>query len=212
MNSRESAIDPVLVEAKKAAREAAVLRRAQSHAEIAARFGRDYAGKALARNFLAAISLKGRGPVSGFWPVKEEIDVRPLMSALHAKGHVCGLPVIVAKRTPLVFKRWDPDRPLIEGRWGIPTPPPDAEEVVPDLMLVPLLAFDAQGNRLGYGAGFYDRTIATLRSLSGHRVLAVGVAYAAQQMDSVPVDETDEKLDWVVTEREAIRFMSGSVR
>jgi len=206
MTSPETTFDPALAAAKQAAREAATARRAEAHADLARRFGPEHAGAALARNFFAAITPPPKIPVSAFWPVKEEIDVRPLMAALHERGHVCGLPVIVAKRAPLVFKRWHPDRPLVEGRWGIPVPPPEAEEVIPELVLVPLLAFDALGNRLGYGAGFYDRTLALLRSRPGHRALAVGVAYAAQQVENVPCDATDEKLDWVVTEREAVRF------
>jgi len=206
MNSPESSFDPAIAAAKKAARAAAEARREKAHAELAGRFGPDHAGAALARHFLDAITPPPGAPVSAYWPVKEEIDVRPLMAELVARGHVCGLPVIVAKRAPLVFKRWDPDRPLAEGRWGIPVPPADAPEVIPELLMVPLLAFDGLGNRLGYGAGFYDRTLALLRSRPGRRPLAVGVAYAAQRVDRVPCDETDEKLDWVVTEREALRF------
>lgn len=209
MTTSETVFDPAVAAAKKAAREEAVLRRAEAHADLARRFGPEYAGRELARNFFAAMEPVPGAPVSAFWPVKEEIDVRPLMSALHARGHACGLPVIVAKRAPLVFRRWDPARPLVEGRWGIPTPPEDAEEVIPELVLVPLLAFDAGGNRLGYGAGFYDRTLALLRSRPGHRALAVGVAYAAQQVARVPCDATDEKLDWVVTETDAVRFATG---
>lgn len=198
--------DPALEAAKKSLREQAILRRGEAHGEIAGRFGAAYAGERLSRNFFAAITPPENAAVSAFWPVRDEIDVRPLLFALHERGHVCGLPVIVAKRAPLVFKRWDPHKPLAEGRWGIPVPPAEAEEVIPELMLVPLLAFDATGNRIGYGAGFYDRTIALLRGRPGRRPLAVGVAYAAQQVDRVPCDESDERLDWVVTERQAIRF------
>jgi 5-formyltetrahydrofolate cyclo-ligase len=98
---------------------------------------------------------------------------------------------------------------LIDGGFAIPTPPPEAEEVTPELALVPLLAFDAGGRRLGYGAGYYDRTLSNLRRRLRSSFLAVGVAYAAQTCDHVPADETDERLDWVVTEEEAIRFRAA---
>jgi len=194
-----------LDDAKKAARAEAMDRRAKAYGELGPA-GREHAAHALMRNFLEAIEMQRSESVSAYWPVKEEIDVKPLLQALHKRGHVCGLPVIIAKRTPLLFRLWAPDKPLIEGWWGIPIPPEDAAEVIPDVLLVPLLAFDAKGNRLGYGAGFYDRTIAKLRSRPGHRPLAVGVAYAAQEVASVPIDDSDEKLDWVVTERSAKRF------
>jgi 5-formyltetrahydrofolate cyclo-ligase len=206
MNALEADFDSDLAAAKKAAREAALARRAAAHGDLRNRFGANYAGDQLMRYFFSAISPAKGIPVSGFWPVKEEIDVRPLMSALHARGHPCGLPVIVAKRTPLMFRRWDPKLPLVEGRWGIPTPPEDAPEVIPELVLVPLLAFDSGGNRLGYGAGFYDRTLALLRARPGKQTLAVGVGFAAQQVDAVPCDATDEVLDWVVTEKGATCF------
>lgn len=206
MTSPQSAPNPPLDAAKKALRELALARRAQAHDDVAKRFGAAYAGESLSRNFFAAIVPVPGAAVSAFWPVRDEIDVRPLLFALHERGHVCGLPVIVAKRAPLIFKRWDPLEKLVEGRWGIPVPSAQAQDVIPELMLVPLLAFDAKGNRIGYGAGFYDRTIALLRSRPGKRPLTVGIGYAAQQVDEVPCDATDERLDWVVTEKQAIRF------
>ncbi|MFZ0693658.1 MAG: 5-formyltetrahydrofolate cyclo-ligase [Alphaproteobacteria bacterium] len=205
MTSPQSATN-TLDEAKKAARAEAMARRAKAHEQMGPS-GREHAGQALMRNFLEAVELRTSESVSGYWPVKEEIDVKPLLHVLHKRGHLCGLPVIVAKHTPLLFKHWDPERPLIEGRWGIPVPPDDSAEMIPELLLVPLLAFDAQGNRLGYGAGFYDRTISKLRSRARRRPLAVGIAYAAQEVDRVPCDETDERLDWVVTEQSAKRFV-----
>lgn len=206
MTFREFSPDPALDAAKKALRDTAMARRAQAHDDIAKRFGAAYAGENLSRNFFAAVAPPEGAVVSAFWPVRDEIDVRPLVFALHERGHVCGLPVIVAKRAPLVFKRWDPHEKLVEGRWGIPVPSEQAQEVIPELMLVPLLAFDAKGNRIGYGAGFYDRTIALLRGRPGKRPLTVGIGYAAQQVEKVPVDDTDERLDCVVTEERAIRF------
>lgn len=189
-----------LIEAKKAARADAEARRARAHAELARRSGADFAAAALKREFLAAVTPHAGAPVSGYWPVREEIDVRPIITELAGRGHACGLPVIVAKGQPLKFRRWRPGAKLEDGRWGIPIPPEDAEEVIPELVIAPLLAFDRAGRRLGYGAGFYDRTLALLRGRPGARVLAVGVAYAAQEMDAVPADESDERLDLIVTE------------
>ncbi|MGB8274765.1 MAG: 5-formyltetrahydrofolate cyclo-ligase [Alphaproteobacteria bacterium] len=195
-----------LEDRKKAARAEAVERRAQAHATLAREKGAAFAGDALRRNFLAAVPVPDSVIVSGFWPVKDEIDDVPLLRHLQETGHACGLPVIVARGQPLRFRRWLPERPLVPGKWGIATPDESCELVRPALLLVPLLAFDREGNRLGYGAGFYDRTLAELRARTGTATVAVGVAYAAQEMPSAPIDETDERLDWIVTEREAIRI------
>lgn len=204
-----------LDEIKKSARADAILRRKQAHDALSD--GGTAAAEALRRNFLAAISVPEGAVVSGFWPVKEEIDTRPLLLHLHTRGHVCGFPIIVGKGCPLKFRRWHPDRPdqgMVAGKWGIPVPAEDCEDVAPDLLLVPLLTFDRKGNRLGYGAGYYDRTLAGLRARKDRRTLAVGVAYAAQEVDAVPVDDNDERLDWIVTEKEAIRVTrnDGSAR
>ncbi len=195
-----------LQEAKKAARAAATARRFAAHAGYVRRLGADFAGAALMRQFLAAATPRAGAPVSGYWPVRDEIDVRPLLAELARRGHACGLPVIIGKGKPLAFRRWKPEVPLVAGRWDIPIPPAEAEEVVPELVIVPLLAFDRTGRRLGYGAGFYDRTLALLRGREGARVFAAGVAYAAQEVEEVPADESDERLDFVVTEAEAIRI------
>lgn len=195
-----------LEEAKKAARAAAMARRSAAHAGYVRRVGADFAGAALMRRFLAAAVPRAGAPVSGYWPVKGEIDVRPLMRTLAARGHVCGLPVIAAKGKPLAFRRWKPEMSLMPGRWDIPVPPQEADAVIPEFVIVPLLAFDRSGRRLGYGAGFYDRTLALLRGRPGARVFAAGVAYAAQEAEDIPADDSDEFLDLVVTERGAIRF------
>jgi 5-formyltetrahydrofolate cyclo-ligase len=201
--------EPTLKEAKRLARIQAVERRRVAHEAAAERFGESGAGKVLCRRFLEAITVPGGAVVSGYWPVRTEIDIRPLLHALSEAGHVCGLPVMVAKGEPLIFRRWRPGMKLAQGGFAIPTPPPEAEVVTPELALVPLLAFDAEGRRLGYGGGYYDHTLRVLRRRLRSRFLAVGVAYAAQTCDHVPADETDERLDWVVTEEEAIRFGAG---
>jgi 5-formyltetrahydrofolate cyclo-ligase len=162
------------------------------------------AGLAARDQFLAALNPAAGVAVSAYWPLEDEFDPRPLFMELQRRGHPIGLPVILGRGQPLTFRRWAPDIALVRGSFRVMTPPADAPEVVPQLLLVPLLAFDRAGFRLGYGGGFYDRTIAKLRAAGD--VLAVGVALAAQEVGTVPRDDTDEPLDWVVTDQEAIRI------
>ena len=136
--------------------------------------------------------------VSGFLPIGNEIDLRPLLQALHAKGHPIALPVTPRRGLPLTFRLWIPGGELVEEQFG--TRRPTGSECLPDFVLVPLLAFDAQGGRLGYGAGFYDRTLATLPGR-----VRLGCAFAAQQVDAVPVGPYDIRLDAVATENGIIR-------
>ncbi len=138
--------------------------------------------------------------VGGYMPIRTEIDPRPVMAALHERGLVIGVPVIRGKGRPLVFSRWEPGCTLVEGPFGAAVP---AEErlVRPGVLIVPLVAFDRQGHRLGYGGGFYDRTFAALGGPIG-----IGLAYGAQELPELPVEATDHPLDAVVTERETLRF------
>lgn len=145
--------------------------------------------------------------VSGFWPLPSEIDPRPVLYHLHARGHPVALPVVTGRGRPLTFRHWRPGLELIPGSFGVLHPGPEAPEALPRLLIVPLLAFDRRGYRLGYGGGFYDRTLTGLRRTG--RTVAVGVAFAMQEVEATPRDETDEPLDWVVTEREAIRLAAG---
>jgi 5-formyltetrahydrofolate cyclo-ligase len=161
------------------------------------------AGTAVRDNFLGTVEVPAGVPISAYWPLEEEFDPRPLFTELHQRGHPVGLPVIVGKGKPLLFRRWEPEMELLRGSFRVMTPPPTAPEIVPKLLLVPLLAFDRAGYRLGYGGGFYDRTIAKLRAAG--EALAVGVTFAALEVPSMPRDDTDQPLDWIVTEREAIR-------
>jgi len=146
--------------------------------------------------------------IAGYWPKGSEMDVRPLLNRLVRAGHSVGLPVVLGKGRPLLFRRWSPGQPLSAGAFGILEPVPPAPEIRPDLLLVPLLAFDRSGRRLGYGAGFYDRTLAILRE-GGGSVTALGVGYAAQEVDLVPCDVYDAPLDGIVTERGSIRVEKG---
>ena len=137
--------------------------------------------------------------VSGFWPMGEEIDIRPLLRALHADGHGLALPVTPPRGQPLTFRRWLPGAELVAGPVGTSQPSPHAAEAEPDALIVPLLAFDSSGFRLGYGGGYYDRTLRGLRRRKP--VVAVGVAFEAQRVEHVPTDPHDERLDWLVTEK-----------
>ncbi|WP_114394355.1 5-formyltetrahydrofolate cyclo-ligase [Oleisolibacter albus] len=149
--------------------------------------------------------------VAGYWPKGDELDVRPLLRALGARGLRTALPVVAGRGWPLLFRLWRDGHPLVPGAFGVMEPMAEAPVVQPDLVLVPLLAFDRQGWRLGYGAGFYDRTLDALRQEGrpGRGVVAVGIGYAAQEVASVPRDAYDQPLDWIVTERGAFRPGAG---
>jgi 5-formyltetrahydrofolate cyclo-ligase len=138
-------------------------------------------------------------------PLKSEISPLPLMRKLAEAGATLALPVVAGKGKPLIMRAWDFDTPLASGVWGIREPMPDAPAVDPDILIVPLLAFDRRGHRLGYGAGYYDMTIAGLRARK--TVLAVGIAFAAQEIAQVPTTPRDARLDLVLTERETIQVM-----
>jgi 5-formyltetrahydrofolate cyclo-ligase len=171
-------------------------------AEAAARLG-DAAPAMLCDRILAEIPMRAGAAVSGFWPMRDEIDLRPTLEALHRRGHPIGLPVVTGRGRPLVFRAWRPGDALEAAAFNTMVPAASAAEVRPEVLLVPLLAFDRRGYRLGYGGGFYDRTLAGLRAEA--EVLAVGVAYSDQEQPAVPHGETDQPLDWIVTEREALR-------
>ncbi len=166
---------------------------------LASRAGCDPdAGQALCRHVLAAKLVPPGAIVAGFWPLAGEIDLRPLLSALAAANQVC-LPETTPPGQPLTFRAWHPGVELIPGGFG--TSYPDTAALVPDVLLVPLLAFDLAGRRLGYGGGYYDRTLA---ALPGRR--AIGCAFAAQQVECVPTGDLDVPLDAVATEAGVITF------
>jgi 5-formyltetrahydrofolate cyclo-ligase len=145
--------------------------------------------------------------VAGYSPIRSEIDPTPLMRLLAAQGAQLALPVIVARDAPLMFRVWSPGAELVRGPLGILEPPPDAVDVVPDILLVPLAAFDRSGHRIGYGAGHYDRSFAQLRSLKA--VIAVGVAFGLQEINAVPMQPHDVALDYVLTETRWFDFRSS---
>lgn len=183
-------------------RKAELRAEARSRRRTAAASGRE-AGKRAAEIFFSAVDVSGASTISGYWPIKEELDARPILEELAARGHGIGLPVIVEPGLALIFRRWSPGAPLERAGFGTMIPPKDAPEVTPALLLVPLLAFDRAGYRLGYGGGFYDRTLAQLRAPT--KTLAIGLAYGAQEIPAVPRDAFDQRLDWIVTDSQAIR-------
>jgi 5-formyltetrahydrofolate cyclo-ligase len=140
--------------------------------------------------------------VSGFSPLKSEINPLPLLRKLADAGATLALPVVAGRGKPLIMRAYSFGQELNSGVWGIREPKDDAPEVDPDILIVPLAAFDRRGNRIGYGAGYYDMTIIRLRAR--RPVKAVGIAYAAQEVPDVPVTERDARLDLVLTERETI--------
>jgi 5-formyltetrahydrofolate cyclo-ligase len=140
--------------------------------------------------------------VAGFMPMKSEINPLPLMRKLAAAGARLALPVVAGQGKPLIMRAWAFGEPLIAGVWGIREPAPLAPAVAPDILIVPILAFDRAGQRIGYGAGYYDLTIAALRARQA--VVAIGVAFAAQEIAAVPATSRDAPLDLVLTEREVI--------
>jgi 5-formyltetrahydrofolate cyclo-ligase len=182
-----------LAEVKAAARKAAFARR---KAAFAATQG---AGAGLLSGVLAGY----RGvPLAGYMPIRTEIDPLPAMAEAAAHGPV-GVPVIEGEGRPLKFSRWEPDGALRDGPFGAKVPELD-DFFEPEILIVPLVAFDRAGGRLGYGGGFYDRTLELLR---GKRAtLAIGFAFAAQEAEGLPLEPTDQPLDMVVTENEVIAF------
>ena len=155
------------------------------------------AGKALTDLVLARLRIPAGATVAGTWPLPGEIDLRPLIAALHKRGCCVVLPETPALGQALTFRRWEPGCVMRQGRFG--TQHPGGSEALPDILFVPLLAFDRQGRRLGYGGGYYDRTLAKLPDR-----LAIGFGYAGQEVDAVPADAFDRALSVIVTEREVV--------
>jgi len=160
-----------------------------------------------------AIALRGlpieitRGiVVAGYSPIRSEIDPTPLMRELAAQGAQLALPAIAARGQSLRFRAWSPGDRLLRGPLGILEPSPAAAEIVPEIVLVPLAAFDRAGHRIGYGAGHYDRTLAQLRKSKA--ITAIGLAFAAQEVEAVPALQHDVALDYVLTETTVFDFRS----
>lgn len=171
-------------------------------ADLAATVGPTAAQRAAAQ-FLANIRLPPRQVIAGYWPLQDEIDPLLLLERLAEQGQALALPVVTARDAPLTFRAWRRGDALERGDFNTQHPLPSANQVTPDVVLVPLLAFDDAGHRLGYGGGHYDRTLQHLRH---DNVLAVGLAYEGQRVNTLPLHENDQRLDWIITEQTARRF------
>ncbi|CUH63042.1 5-formyltetrahydrofolate cyclo-ligase family protein [Thalassovita gelatinovora] len=133
---------------------------------------------------------------SAYWPIKGEPDLRPLMTDLHGLGVMIALPIVETKAAPLVFRRWTPDTKMVRGDWNIPVPPPEADQVIPDITLAPLLGWDVRGFRLGYGGGYFDRTLADLDP----RPTTIGIGFQAAHLTTIHPQPHDIPLDIILTE------------
>lgn len=158
--------------------------------------GRAEASRAAAWHALAGLPWRERRRVALFWPLADEIDTLPLLHALHWLGAEVLLPRMQGRGAPLLFHRWSPELELVTGPFRVREPPPGLPRATPEIVLTPLLAFDRRGNRLGYGAGFYDMTFAAF----GGAPVRCGFCFAGQEVDEVPASATDVRLDLVVTE------------
>jgi 5-formyltetrahydrofolate cyclo-ligase len=161
------------------------------------------AAEAIAKRGLPVMVSPG-AIVSGFFPMKSEISPLPLLKRLADAGAKLALPVVAGRGKPLIMRAFAFGNELDSGVWGIREPKPEAPEVDPDILIVPLAAYDRTGHRIGYGAGYYDMTITRLRKLKP--ITALGIAFSVQEIPTVPATEHDARLDFVLTERDVIDF------
>jgi 5-formyltetrahydrofolate cyclo-ligase len=188
--------DPLISEQKAQLREAALAKRDALPADERQRGAEILVTRAF------PIPVPQGAIVSGFMPMRTEINPLPLMRKLAGAGAQLALPVIQGRGKPLLMRAWSFGAPLEARQWGIKEPLDDAPVVDPDILLVPLACFDRAGHRIGYGAGYFDKTIRAVRAKK--KVTAVGLAFAAQEIPRVPATDFDERLDLVLTEREVI--------
>lgn len=189
-----------LIDSKKALRATMLVKR-QTLGEAE----RSAAADGLRDLFLLEQPIELPAVVSGFWPIKDEIDIRPLMATLFDEGCQIVLPVVQGRGARLLFRAWRPHEPLETGVFGTLQPSANAEVIEPDALLVPMLACDGEGWRLGYGGGFYDRTLEDLRNK--RQVTAIGVGFDLQLVPEVPHGADDQRLDWLLTDRRACAFV-----
>jgi 5-formyltetrahydrofolate cyclo-ligase len=186
---------------------------AKAQARRAALAARDAADGATRARLAARLAVEGArvaaarpagDVVALFASMRSEPDLRPLAEALHEAGRRLCLPAMQGRGAPLIFRRWAPGEALVPARFGVSEPGTDAAVVTPSLLFVPLAGFDRAGYRIGYGGGFYDRTLAQLRA--AREIVAVGVAFSAQESPRVPREATDARLDMILTETETLEM------
>ncbi len=182
---------------KSALRTAALSRRKGLRDEIA----RQHADLAR-QHFFLNVPLNDQSIVAVYWPIRGEMDTRALLGQLIDQGTVTCLPEVVGDNQPLKFRQWDGMSPLDAGDFGTMQPGPHAPEVTPNVILLPLAAFDAAGYRLGYGKGFYDRTLAEMQS----RPLLIGYGFSTQQVDAIPAEAHDVRMDMMISELGMLKF------
>jgi len=157
-------------------------------------------GAALRRHLRALLDTRFDGSlgwrISGYWPIRGEPDLRPLLAELHEEGAKIALPVVAVKAAPLVFRRWTPATQLVRGEWDIPVPPPEAAAIIPQITLAPLVGWDDAGCRLGYGGGYFDRTLAMLDP----RPVTIGIGFQAARLATIYPQPHDVPLDFILTE------------
>ncbi|MFY9627598.1 MAG: 5-formyltetrahydrofolate cyclo-ligase [Methylocystis sp.] len=158
--------------------------------------------RASALELVEKLSVDRDPVVSVYWPIRSEMNTRPLIEALYDSGFKVVLPVMIAVKHPLIFRAFAPDDELMKGPYGLSEPSPEKPALDPSIVFAPLAAFDRKGFRMGYGGGIYDATLTALRAK--HPVAAIGLAYAVQEADAVPTEPHDQKLDYIITERETI--------
>lgn len=193
-------IDAAIEEAKAGLRAMAHKRRAAIYSDA-----RVEAAKSAAQHFLASAALRPGEIIAAYWPIRDELDCKPVLTRLVDSGQPVCLPVVRGDDQPLELRLWEEGAPLYPSGFGTLAPPEDAPLVVPDVILMPLLGFDKAGTRLGYGGGYYDRTLAALE----RKPRLIGYAFACQELDRVPREAHDVPLDAVVTEA-GYRSFGGS--
>jgi 5,10-methenyltetrahydrofolate synthetase len=195
--------DPLGVDPEQA-RDVARWRRAERIRLAGLREGLGQNGRAqisaqISRNLENLLAERGVGQgtvVSGYWPIKGEPDLRPLLAQLHRTGITIALPVVETRAAPLIFRLWTPETRMVRGDWHIPVPPPEARVLTPDVTLAPCLGWDGGCYRLGWGGGYFDRTLAALT----RRPTGIGIALAAARLPTIYPQPHDIPLDMIVTE------------
>lgn len=194
MNPAMNALSTHEISAKEALRRTCRERRASLSADEQAAHAASFAA-----HFLRKLNV-GNKTVAGYSAFRHELNVQPLLAMLAQGDRMCCLPVTSPPSLQLFFRRWHSKTNMVPGSFGIMVPAPEAETVRPDIIIVPLVGFDAEHHRIGYGAGYYDATLAALRQ-RGHKPLVIGAGYSVQQVDKIPFEEHDETLDMIITEK-----------